>query len=340
MALRIPPRFLQVDRRALEQALRQADDIHYVLLSKDGPDMNRFPREGWVKGTIGDVAMALQLGATPNSKIQEAAELLEHRINQAALLLEAAIATRPNIGTTIGNILYQQPGEQTARMAMLIITNAFVFQSSLAGKPDMEAVPSLAQLLPEVADTPLNYGHVMAGWNIIHTVNYRHIFDVARQLVDAIATDDALVGRVLSLLCRAAQELVSSGLAQVHELAGIVFQRLIIDRKYIKANYTRPEAVALLATLVLPMAPPRNGRAAEASEVHRLKVADFACGTGALLNGVYQRLLSMHEQGGGIGADIHSRMMERNIGGCDIMPNASHLTASLLTSTYPDKKIG
>ena len=71
-----------------------------------------------------------------------------------------------------------------------------------------------------------------------------------------------------------------------------------------------------------------------------MKVADFACGTGALLNGVYQRILNMHEQAGGISEDIHSNMMEHNIGGCDIMPNASHLTASLLTSTYPDKKIG
>ena len=58
------------------------------------------------------------------------------------------------------------------------------------------------------------------------------------------------------------------------------------------------------------------------------------------MNGVYQRILNMHEQAGGIGEDIHSNMMEHNIGGCDIMPNASHLTAALLTSTYPDKKIG
>ena len=75
-------------------------------------------------------------------------------------------------------------------------------------------------------------------------------------------------------------------------------------------------------------------------DIHKLKAADFACGTGALLNGVYQRILSMYEQTGGIGSDIHRRMMEHNIGGCDIMPNASHLTASLLTSTYPDTKIG
>ena len=98
MALRIPTRFLQVKRRDLAHELRQADDIHYVLLSRNGSDTNRFPREGWAKGTVSDVAMALQLGATPNSKIQEAAALLEYRINQAALLLEASIATRPSIG--------------------------------------------------------------------------------------------------------------------------------------------------------------------------------------------------------------------------------------------------
>ena len=216
---------------------------------------------------------------------------------------------------------------------MLIITNAFVFQSSLAGKPEMEQVSSLAQLTVD-DDAPIKYSDVLKDWNIIRDVNYWHIFDVAHQLVHAIATDDKLVGSVLSILCRAAHELVSGGIAQVHELAGIVFQRLIIDRKYIKANYTRPEAVVLLSVLVLPMVHQSN------VDVHKLKVADFACGTGALLNGVYQRILSIYEQAGGIGANIHGNMMEHNIGGCDIMPNASHLTASLLTSTYPDKKIG
>lgn len=150
----------------------------------------------------------------------------------------------------------------------------------------------------------------------------------------SLVLKDELVGRLLSILCHGARDLVSRGIAQVHELAGIVFQRLIVDRKYIKANYTRPEAVALLSTLVLPM------ERQHSDNVHKLKVADFACGTGALLNGVYQRILSMYEQTGEIGSDIHSRMMEHNIGGCDIMPNASHLTASLLTSTYPDTKIG
>ena len=128
-----------------------------------------------------------------------------------------------------------------------------------------------------------------------------------------------------------AKELVDQRLTQVHELAGTVFQRLIIDRKYIKANYTRLESVALLSALILP-------RTQE--DVSELKVADFACGTGSLLNGVYQRILELHEQAGGKGSLIHTRMIEKNLVGCDVMPNASHLTASLLTSIYPDLKIG
>ena len=70
------------------------------------------------------------------------------------------------------------------------------------------------------------------------------------------------------------------------------------------------------------------------------KVADFACGTGALLNGVYQRILLLYEQRGGNGRDIHQKMLEDNIAGADVMPNATHLTAAALASRYADMKLG
>ena len=210
-------------------------------------------------------------------------------------------------------------------MAALIITDAFVFQSSLAGKAEMESVRSLRQLLPII-----DYADVIEDWNTILKVNYRPIFEDARNLVEALATDDRLVKHILRLLCEAAKDLVDTGIAQIHELAGIVFQKLITDRKYVKANYTLPESAVLLSTLVMPELP--KGKLP--------KVADFACGTGALLNGVYQRILSLYEQSGGNGRDIHQRMLEKNIGGVDIMPNATHLTAAALASRYADMKLG
>ena len=48
---------------------------------------------------------------------------------------------------------------------MLIVTNAFVFQSVLAGKPEMERVMSLKRMLSDNAKR-LRYEQVMAGWTL------------------------------------------------------------------------------------------------------------------------------------------------------------------------------
>ena len=351
LRVRMPARFRTMPQDKIASEMRSAEDIAYILLNKrkserePEPDQilfitepepdteiepEFFPQSGWLSGSVADIATAIRVRATPISKIDAAADLLEKRIETAAQQLEAAIKERPSIGAEIEAILFQKAGEQTSRMAMLIVTNAFVFQSVLAGKPEMERVMSLKRMLSDNAKR-LRYEQVIAGWDIILKVNYRPIFHVAKRIIAAIATDDELVDRVLATLCDTAKELVDQRLTQLHELAGTVFQRLIVDRKYVKANYTRLESVALLSALVLPKTQ---------ENVSELKVADFACGTGSLLNGAYQRILELHEHAGGKGSLIHTQMIEKNLVGCDIMPNASHLTASLLTSIYPDLKIG
>lgn len=342
MAILYPERFKTMPGRDINLQLREADDLQYKLISTLRGTVGHFPKNGWAIGTVGDIANALHIGAMPNSQLEQAAKDLEYSIDSAAHLLEDAIVDHRAIGTKIETILHQEvfPKDslpvgaisesrhlniQTLRMAALIITDAFVFQSSLAGKSEMESVRSLRQLLPTI-----DYSDVITDWNTILKVNYRPIFEDARNLVEALATDDKLVKPVLTLLCEAARDLVDTGIAQIHELSGIVFQKLITDRKYVKANYTLPESAVLLSTLVLPKLP----------EGKLPKVADFACGTGALLNGVYQRILSLYEQSGGNGRDIHKKMLEENIAGADVMPNATHLTAAALASRYADMKLG
>ena len=334
MAILYPDRFKTMPGADVNSQLRAADDLQYKLVNT----VAHFPENGWATGTVADIANALRVGAMPNSHLEAAAEEMEKSVNKAAYLLEDAIVEHPAIGKKIETILHQEvfseddssvdsrlPNIQTLRMAALIITDAFVFQSSLAGKAEMESVRSLRQLLPTI-----DYADVIDDWNTILKVNYRPIFEDARNLVEALATDDRLVKHILKLLCEAAKDLVDTGIAQIHELAGIVFQKLITDRKYVKANYTLPESAVLLSTLVMPELP--KGKLP--------KVADFACGTGALLNGVYQRILSLYEQSGGNGREIHQKMLEENIGGVDIMPNATHLTAAALASRYADMKLG
>ncbi len=338
MAILYPERFKTMQGADINAQLSVADDLQYKLVNTVGDTVAHFPQNGWATGTVADIANALRVGAMPNSHLEAAAEEMEKSVNKAAYLLEDAIVEHPAIGKKIETILHQEvfseddssvesqlPNIQTLRMAALIVTDAFVFQSSLAGKAEMESVRSLRQLLPTI-----DYADVIDDWNTILKVNYRPIFEDARNLVEALATDDRLVKHILRLLCEAAKDLVDTGIAQIHELAGIVFQKLITDRKYVKANYTLPESAVLLSTLVMPELP----------KVKLPKVADFACGTGALLNGVYQRILSLYEQSGGNGREIHQKMLEENLGGVDIMPNATHLTAAALASTYAGVKIG
>ena len=327
IAIRIPYRFRTMPRDEIRENLETANDFGYALLNLDEP--HRFPQKGWLYGSIADIATAIRIGATPITKIEQAAEVLENGIHRAAVIVDSAMQHRPHIGKRIGELLVQEPGEQTTQMAMLIISNALVFQSSLARKPDLEAVPSLSELTAHYGQ--LDSDEVLRAWREIQKINYAPIFNVAYNLVETLAADDKLVGEILSVLRDTARELEKMGLAQEHELAGIVFQKLIDNRKILKANYTRPESSALLCALALPELK---------GDPKKLKIADFACGTGSLLNGVYQRLLMLYEQTGSKGETIHQYMMEKNLVGCDILPNAAHLTASIIASTYPDVRIG
>ena len=275
-------------------------------------------------------------GTIPTSKVEEAASELERGIDEAAKRLESSIEQHPEMARQIENVLFQESCEQTSRMAMLIITNAFVFQSKLARTNELESVPALHQLY--ATNQRLNVTEILEAWLTIRDVNYIPIFEVAIRLIKAIASDDDSVGKLCWILCNTARRLIDSGLPFVHELAGIVFQRLIVDRDFIKTFYTRPESVALLSALVFPQRDIVD--ADRKAELLELKIADFACGTGALLNGVYQRILAQYEQAGGNAKEIHKNMVEKNLVGCDIMPNASHLTAALITSNFPDIRIG
>ena len=342
MAVRFPHRFRNIPNRDLTDEIRRASDLQYVLLDVKSDilqGVRRFPSEGWIQGSVTDIATAIRVGAAPISRVEHAAYDLEYGVDEAAKMLEDAIEERPEIGKQIEDILHQESCLQTSRMAMLIITNAFVFQSSLGQRPNLEDVPSIGQL--RSINQRLNVTHVLDAWHKIYLVNYRPIFAVARRLVNALASDDELVGQILLSLRDTAQKLINRGMAQVHELAGIVFQRLIVDRKFIKTYYTRPVSVTMLAVLVLPESDFIN-RGAEVirTSLSKYKMADFACGTGALLNGVYQRLLGLYEQAGGNGKKIHKDMVENNLVGLDIMPNASHLTAALITSNFPYIRIG
>ena len=364
LVLRYPQEVIEATD--VDNAIRHTDTLEYCIVTKSGE--GDFPASGFVKGTLSDVATALSIGASPAKHIAEAADKMADGMEIAAKWLNDAIADKPAIGDKLNEILGENVTTETCSKACLIITDAFIFQNSIAGKralirqqgklkwvfpyqirendekvdsSDAEVLEKRRNQLPR----PLSYyaspkrtvrrDAVMNDWEEILGINYAPIFADAYRIVDeAFMYDMEMSRRVLKQLWQTAYEICESHLPQIHELAGEIFQRLIVDRKYVKSNYTMPESASLLSALVCPDI--------QCNELRALpKVADFACGTGSLLNGVYKQIQRLYEQKTGHSSRaIHQRMMERNLGGIDIYPHATHLTFMTMASAHADIPIG
>jgi hypothetical protein len=180
----------------------------------------------------------------------------------------------------------------------------------------------------------LSRSALLAEWRKILEINYWPIFDIARQIVEMLPA--SAVVEILDRLATTADSVLESGLTHSHDLVGAIFQTLIADRKFLAAFYTRPASAALLAGLAIsPISTPRGEDWADPANVTRLRVADFACGTGTLLSTVYQFLRQYHELHGGNEEALHPVMMADVLTGCDIMPAGTHITASMLSGAHP-----
>ena len=126
----------------------------------------------------------------------------------------------------------------------------------------------------------------------------------------------------------------ATGIENAHHLTGRIFQKLIADRNYLATFYTLPASAALLARLAVAKMDGIDW--SDPNAIGRLRIGDFACGTGALLSAVYEQVAARHERAGGDPEKLHPAMMESVLFGCDVMPSAIHITGSTLSGAYPD----
>ena len=172
---------------------------------------------------------------------------------------------------------------------------------------------------------------MLASWTRILEINYWPIFAIARDILEQLPAGDAAA--ILSRLRLTAQTVNAAGVDNSHDLTGRIFQRLIADRKYLATFYTRPASAALLARLAV--AKMQDVDWSDPGSICSLRIADFACGTGALLSAVYEQIAARYERTGGNPADLHRVMMEEVLYGCDVMPSAIHITGSTLSGVEP-----
>ena len=314
---------------AVDNALADGATLEYALFSgRDKTRHVRFPKTGFISGDLRDLAAFIARAAAPEDAVERAANILEDGVKEAADILRAAAERGDDTQAAIVRHLKQPYGEQTLRMAATIMINALVFHQNLAG---LRGVRNLDQIAP---DGGLNQSDLLAEWRKILDINYWSIFSVAGDLLRAVNPPRA-ANAALRAMRRAANRLIALGVSQSGDLAGAVFQRLIADRKFLATFYTRPESAALLAHLAIP---DDHDRWQDPNTVKNYRIADYACGTGALIHAAYRRLNRLHWLAGGDPRALHPRMMETALTACDVLPSAVHLTASTLSSAYPTER--
>ena len=334
IAIRLPQRLREMQGRALKQAIESANDLDFALYTvKNEKEHTRHPKSGWLSGGVHDLSLLIQSATIPPVLIDEAANILEIGVNQAAGLLDEFAASHPRAIQIIADELQQQDSTQTRRMATTILANAFMFHENLARGPGaLAGVRSLDEL--KSAPLGLSKSDILDEWRKILQVNYWPIFDISRRILQVIPSVNS--GDLIDQLARTAQALVKRNLMRSHDLTGTVFQKLIADRKFLAAFYTTPASAALLVGLAVnedTLLSRDDWSIPDA--VKSLRIADFACGTGTLLSTAYQRISQIHELHGGNAEAIHPQMLARALVGCDILPAAAHLTAAMLAGAYP-----
>ena len=328
LAIRYPESVQSVSDDDLIGALAHTDEIEYRVVTADGK--GDFPQSGSAKGSLRDIANALHIGASPTKKIREVAKVYNAGMEEWAADIERSIAERPALGDMLAEIIGKDADVEACKTACVFILNSFFFQNAVAGREGFKDVRRLAHY--DDPEKLVRWDGIIRDWKRILRVNYVPIFMDAVAIVKIMREYDVdMARRVLKGLLNTAVDISSSHVSQVHEIGGEIFQKLVVDRDIVKAHYTLPESAALLSALVCPDI-----------DVDNLpKVADYACGTGALLNGVYKRIQSLYERKTGAGGvNIHRQMVENNLGASDIFPHATNLTFTAMAATHPTTTLG
>ena len=324
IALRYPVEVVNANN--LSMAIAGAR-LSYCLLTEESGGVTRFPESGWLDGSVEDLADLVRLASVPQRAVDEAADALQKGIDAAAKILDELRESRSGITLAIARLLGMTDLAQTRRMACAIIANAMIFHERIAGMHD--TVKPLRLVCGAGVSNPQE--DMLAAWEGILKINYWAIFAIAKDILEQLPARDAAA--ILRVLRDTAQSVETTGINNAHDLTGRIFQRLIADRKYLATFYTLPASAALLARLAVAKMDGVDWSDAEA--IGKLRVGDFACGTGALLSAVYEQIAARYERSGGDPRDLHRVMMEEVLYGCDVMPSAIHITGSTLSGIEP-----
>ena len=327
-AVRIPAELKTMPQGEIKSNIETTIFDYCIISLKRDLTTERWPATGWLKGDINNLATNIESVAISESLLATSTDELERGVTQAANILQQAPA---HTKEKIAQELRQETGEQTSRMATAIIANAIIFHTRIEGQ---QGIPTLTELQTETG--VLSRNKLVECWRwIVMEINYWPIFKIASDLLSLIPTQQA--GSILKRLVETSDTLAEIGATGINDLSGRMFQTLISDRKFLATFYTLPVSATLLAELAISRLDINWN---DETAVKALRVGDLACGTGALLNAAYHSIRVRLRRAGHDDVGIHASMIESSLYACDIMPAATHLTASTLSNAHPGETFG
>ena len=285
----------------------------------------RFPHAGWLEGGVHDLAIDIQHA---RASVKETD--METGFNKAISAVADLIAQRPDATLAkISGKLHQPKSKQTWGMAALTLSGAIAFHDEAA---EHNGIPTAGEL--SVLGGGIDYAGLLDAWSQILKRDYFPIFQIALDILESIPARAA--AQMLAILYRLHSNMASTGQTRPQEVYNQGFQNVITERKMLASFYTKPSAAALLASLTIPK--PDAFPWQDTDAVQNLHIADFACGTGALLLAAYRLAAAHYElKSGESMRDLHPHMMAECLIGADVLPVACHMTAAGLAGVYPRK---
>lgn len=333
IAVRIDQRFRALNNSVeVKRRLLEGEMLQYVLHQKLDPNcpnsFKRWPRKGFITGSIFDLTRFLTSEALPKQILEVVTKNVALKIRQAANRFQNSVDQ--SVLNELKSVLHQRTNLTALHTTMVLWLNAIIVQFQLQrdGNP-------VTKKFSVIDSLPIKPFRVQEAWNTILENNWYSLFQPAVSvLTPYIHTDIKATSEALSLLIDAAEEIEISRVGPHLNIGAELFPELADDRKESAAFYTQPPTAELLTGLTIRESdlPPLEWADSQVFQSHC--IADFACGTGTLLRAGYRHVLSFHERSRRSAETsldrFHRNAIEHGLVGADFSPIAAHLTTASL----------
>ena len=319
-AVTVPARLRTVDQGRLFDRL-EAATLQWREWRSDGTSGPK------LSGTVAEMGNAVILATPPSGDLEETVNILDEGARRAGAMLYGA----PGTLARVAKVFRALPGDEVAHMAALVIINAMLFQDRLAREQEMFRPVIAARQGGAYSSSVL-----LQLWEAILEVDYYPIFIMAKDVVEELSSVEA--PGILEECARTTELLADMGAVGRHDLAGMIFNRLITDRKLLAAYYTSIPASTILAGLALSPDRWPNVDWTNVEDLEEMSVVDPACGTGTLLMAAYRQIFQNYAASDVPTPEVnrlHQALVERVLFGADVVQAAIHLTAATLAAMSP-----